>query len=75
MIFKEYGPSSLDIMLYYFLDVPDWSEELVQKQNIYLEIFRLAEELKIDFAFPTQTLHVESFPEKQPLNSKNSFRR
>jgi len=52
-------------LLYFFLDVPTWGEELVARQNVYLEILRFAEEMGVEFAFPTQTLHVESFPEKQ----------
>jgi MscS family membrane protein len=62
VVFSGYGPSSLDIMLYFFFECPDWSVELVERQNIYLEILRLAQALKINFAFPTQTVHVESTP-------------
>lgn len=67
VVFNSYGPDYLEIMLYCFLKVPDWATELVERQNIYLEIYRLAAELKVEFAFPTQTLHVESMPEKKPL--------
>ena len=63
VVFNEYGDSSLQVMLYCFLNVPDWATELVERQNIYLEIFRLADDLGVEFAFPTQTLHVESLPE------------
>ena len=67
VFFTSYGPSSLNIMLYYFLKVPDWSEELIQKQNINIEILRLSKSLGVEFAFPTQSLHVESMPkEKKP---------
>ncbi|MEM9400532.1 MAG: mechanosensitive ion channel family protein, partial [Verrucomicrobiota bacterium] len=65
VVFSDFGASSLDILLYFFLIVPDWSQELVQRQNVYLEIIRLANELGVDFAFPTQSLHIETFPEKQ----------
>lgn len=67
VVFSGYGDSALEIMLYFFFKVPDWSTELVQRQNVYLEILRLAAGLEIDFAFPTQSLHVESFPEKKGL--------
>ncbi|GIX41135.1 MAG: hypothetical protein KatS3mg129_0868 [Leptospiraceae bacterium] len=67
VVFYDYGPDSLIIMLYLFFKVPDWSNELIERQNILLEIFRLAKELKIEFAFPTRTLHVETFPEKKPV--------
>ncbi|HPJ39629.1 MAG TPA: mechanosensitive ion channel family protein [Spirochaetota bacterium] len=65
VVFNGYGDSSLEILLYAFLKVPDWSTELVEKQNIFMEILRLASELGIDFAFPTQSLHIETFPEKE----------
>ena len=69
VIFKEYGDSGLIVMVYFYLRVPDWATELLERQNIYLEILRLAKDLGIEFAFPTQTLHVESFPEKNALRS------
>ncbi|MFK8139252.1 MAG: mechanosensitive ion channel family protein [Bdellovibrionales bacterium] len=60
--FHSYGDFSLNVLLYCFLDVKSWSEELYQRQNIYLEVYRLAEELGLEFAFPTQSLHLESTP-------------
>lgn len=62
VVFTGFGASSLDIMLYFFLQVPNFALELVQRQRIYLEIIRLAQELNVDFAFPTTTLHVDSLP-------------
>lgn len=56
------GPSSLEIMLYCFVKTRDWSDELLERQNIYLEILRVAERLGVRFARPTQTLHIESAP-------------
>lgn len=64
VVFNEFGSSSLDIMLYFFVKVENWSEELLQRQNIFLEIIRLAKAIGVDFAFPTQSLHIETFPEK-----------
>ena len=65
--FTAYNRSSLDILLYFFLRVPTWSQELVEKQNVMLSILRLADALDIRFAFPTQTVHIEKFPEKTPV--------
>lgn len=62
VVFSNYGNSSLEIMLYFFLKVPDWSVELIEKQNIYMQILKLAKSMNVEFAFPTQTLHVESVP-------------
>ena len=66
VVFSGYGASSLDVMVYLFLEVPDWSNELVERQNIFLEILRLAKNIGVDFAYPTQSLHIETFPEKKP---------
>ena len=67
--FSGYGPHSLQILLNFFLKVGDWDTELLQKQNIFLEILRLAKELNVEFAFPTQTVELPAFsgePQKKP---------
>ena len=55
--------SSLEIMFYIFFAVPNWTEELRARHEVILLVIKLAEELGVNFAFPTQTLHVESLPE------------
>lgn len=67
--FSGFGPSSLDVMVYFFLKVETWSEELRQRHNVYLEILRLARELGVQFAFPTQTLHIASQAAPSPAPS------
>ena len=54
-----FGASSLDVMVYFFFKVASWSDELRQRHNVMLEIMRLARDVGVSFAFPTQTLHVE----------------
>ena len=58
--FHAFGAHSLDVLVYVFFSVPDWSTELQQRHNFLLEILRLAKALKVEFAFPTQTLHIDS---------------
>ena len=60
--FSGFSTHSLQVFLNFFLKVSTWDEELFQKQNIFLEILRLAEKLEIDFAFPTQTLNIPYKP-------------
>ena len=60
--FTEFGASDLKIIMNFFLLVNSWEQELQQKQNIFMAVLRLAKELKVDFAFPTQTIHVDSMP-------------
>ncbi len=60
--FKEFGPSTLDVMLYCFIDAPNWNDEMRVRHVLNLDIVRLAERLGVEFAFPTQTLHIDSGP-------------
>jgi MscS family membrane protein len=67
--FNNLGPSSLDIMLYMFFEVPDWSAELAERHKILINILRLGNELGVQFAFPTQTVRFlrEHVPEEKAL--------
>ena len=56
--FNQFNSSSLDILLYCFLDVSEWAIELRERQRLFLDIVRLANRLKLSFAFPTQSLHM-----------------
>lgn len=62
---NDMANSSLNVMFYIFFEVPTWGEELRCKHEILVEIIRLAESLGVNFAFPTRTLHMETFPEKK----------
>tara|TARA_R110002124_G_scaffold111545_1_gene265433 strand:- start:11652 stop:13334 length:1683 start_codon:yes stop_codon:yes gene_type:complete len=64
--FNAFGAHSLDVMIYVFFKVPDWSTELQQKHNFFLEVLKLAKEVGVEFAFPTQTVHVDSFHKDEP---------
>jgi len=57
--------SSLNVLFYIFFKAATWSEELRARHEVILDIIRLAENVGVHFAFPTQTLHVETFPEKK----------
>ncbi len=63
---NDMAATSLNVMFYIFFSVPDWGAELKARHEILLEIIKLAETLGVNFAFPTQTLHMETFPEKVP---------
>ena len=60
--FHGFGPSSLDILVYCFIDAEDWNAELRTRHVFNLDIMRLTEELGIEFAFPTQTVHIAALP-------------
>jgi len=62
--FYEFGPSSLDILLNFHLEVDGWHGEMTERARIYMEILRLAEELGVGFAFPSQSLYLEGTPDR-----------
>jgi len=62
---NEFGANSLDILVYIFFQVDNWTQELESRQEFILESIRLAEELGVRFAFPTSTLFIEDFPGKE----------
>jgi MscS family membrane protein len=69
--FSSFGDSSLNVLVYAFFKTDSWTTELTEKHNILLDIMSLAQELGVSFAFPTQTLHLESVAaaEKRPAQS------
>jgi MscS family membrane protein len=64
---NDFGDSSLNIMFYIFFQAPNWALELQYRHEIIIQILKLAEKLNVRFAFPTRTLHMETFPDKSSL--------
>ena len=60
----QWSASSMDILLYIFFEVPDWNTELRERERMFIDIIRLADRLGVQFAFPTQTVHL--FKEEKP---------
>jgi len=62
------GSHSLDILFYIFFITPSWADELKYRHEVILSIIRLAHTIGVNFAFPTQTLHMENFPGQMSLS-------
>jgi MscS family membrane protein len=56
--FVDFGDSALEVLLYAFVETPDWAMELREKHRLMADILRVAHELGVEFAFPTQTVHL-----------------
>jgi small-conductance mechanosensitive channel len=56
--FKSLGASSLDFETVYYMSVPDYASFMDAQQYINLELYEGFSREGIDFAFPTQTLHL-----------------
>jgi MscS family membrane protein len=64
---NELSTSSINILFNVFFSSTTWTEELKVRHEIILETIRLADVVGVRFAFPTQTLHIETFSEKQSV--------
>lgn len=64
---NDFADASLDVLLYVFFRAPDWSTELRERERLMLDILRLARHLGVEFAFPTQTLHLQRVPTDEPV--------
>ncbi|MDH5338366.1 MAG: mechanosensitive ion channel family protein [Rubrivivax sp.] len=56
--FNQFGPSSLDLMIYTFTKTTVWVEYHEIKQDVLLQIGAIIDRHGAQIAFPTQTLHL-----------------
>ncbi|RXK54813.1 mechanosensitive ion channel family protein [Oleiharenicola lentus] len=63
--FRDFNASSLDLWVVYVVKDPDFAKHMALRQRLNLAIMRAIEARGLAFAFPTQTLHVASAPEKK----------
>ncbi len=57
--FTEFGAYSLDILVYCFTKSTEWEEHMQVRYELMLQFMRALEEMGLEFAFPTRTLHLE----------------
>lgn len=60
---KEYAGSSISFETVYWVKDRDYAVYMETNHEVLLNIHKAFEEEGIDFAYPTRTLHVESFPD------------
>ena len=57
--FQEFGSSSLDIMILYFVDSPSWDDLIDAKEDINYKIMEIVKKHNSDFAFPSTTVYLQ----------------
>ena len=57
-----FGASSIDLKAIVFLPARTFAEEQAARHRLLLDLVSLADEMGVEFAFPTQTLHLDSVP-------------
>jgi MscS family membrane protein len=60
---NEMTASAVEILVNVYFEAADRQQELAARDALILEILRLAEELNVDLAYPTQTIHLVAPPE------------
>jgi MscS family membrane protein len=60
--FVNFGDSAIEVMVHAFSPDAGWSNELAINHEIRMKVWEIAEELNLSFAFPSQSLYIESAP-------------
>ncbi len=68
--FTQFNDSSLDVFIYCFTVTTDWTRHLSVRQEVNLKIMSLVDDLGMQIAFPTQTVHL--IGEDQQINPEAS---
>ena len=62
----SFSDSSIDMLVQTFTVSNDWGEYLKIKENLAVKIIEILEDNKAGFAFPSQSIYLESLPENNP---------
>ncbi|MBX3096304.1 MAG: mechanosensitive ion channel family protein [Fimbriimonadaceae bacterium] len=60
VFFNDFGESTLDVLLSFFIIAENWTDELSARDEIMRGIVTIAAELGVEFAFPTRTVIQQS---------------
>lgn len=58
----NFSPSSIDILIYCFSKTTVWAKWLETKEDVMFKIMQIVEKHNLSFAFPSQSLYIESTP-------------
>ena len=68
--FVAFDSSSLNVRVICQVLLSDWREFTAKQENVFLDIMGIVEGLGIDFAFPSQSIYIESAPEDNDISAK-----
>ena len=63
--FDTMGDNSLQVLIYVFFAVPNWTQELEGRQALLISILELAKRMGVNFAFPKQVINIGTLPTEQ----------
>lgn len=62
--FNAFGDSALNIFIYAFTNTAKWDKYLDIREDIHMRIIKIVESNESSFAFPSQSIYLESTPQK-----------
>jgi MscS family membrane protein len=62
VVFTAFADSSLNVLFRAYINKADWVEFHQVQQEIYLNVIDIVEDMELAFAFPSQSLYIESTP-------------
>ena len=68
--FSSFGDFALMILVNVYFTNLEWGDEEAARNILNLAVIELAAELGVEFAFPSSTLMIEQFPDKESLAPK-----
>jgi len=66
----EFGPSSINILIYCFSKTVVWSEWLETKEDVMHKIMEILKQNNLEFAFPSLSIYSEEQRDKMNISSK-----
>lgn len=63
--FNSFGDSALNIFIYAFSSTAKWDKYLAIREDVHMHIIKIVEENGSSFAFPSQSIYIESTPQKE----------
>ena len=57
--FQEFGSSSLDILVIYYVNSPKWDDLIDVREDINYKIMEIVKKHNSDFAFPSTTVYLQ----------------
>ena len=64
----NFSDSSIDMLVQCFTNTTDWDKFIEIKEILAMKIKEIVENEKAGFAFPSQSIYVESMPDDEPKN-------
>ena len=62
---ENFSDSSIDMLVECFVNAPEWVKFIETKEKLAIQIKEIVENEKAGFAFPSQSIYVESIPGEQ----------